>query len=185
MQCKNVIGTFYRCGNIAFSPDGWRLFSPIGNRVSVFDIKRYVARVLQVDARKNISLVAVSPNGCLLLAIDDGWWHQLDPTSWHSLKHGMCDFIQTVSLTCAVSSATARFTASASIGVFVTLNSVRTARTSPLRSIRTCTYTALRARAATSTIRLIGKMRYSALQMMPRVSTGAVTRRRSLPARAT
>jgi len=32
------VGTVYKQGNILFTPDGTRLVSPVGNRVTVFDL---------------------------------------------------------------------------------------------------------------------------------------------------
>lgn len=34
----NLCGTVYRQGNVLFSPDGNSVISPVGNRVSVFDL---------------------------------------------------------------------------------------------------------------------------------------------------
>lgn len=37
-QFSNLLGTVYSQGNLLFSPDGTCLFSPVGNRVTVFDL---------------------------------------------------------------------------------------------------------------------------------------------------
>lgn len=37
-QFSNLIGTVYRQGNVLFTPDGNAVLSPVGNRVSVFDL---------------------------------------------------------------------------------------------------------------------------------------------------
>lgn len=37
-QFSNLCGTVYRQGNIVFTPDGNSVLSPVGNRVSVFDL---------------------------------------------------------------------------------------------------------------------------------------------------
>lgn len=42
LQFSNICGTVYRQGNILFTPDGNSLLSPVGNRVSVFDLVKYV-----------------------------------------------------------------------------------------------------------------------------------------------
>ena len=73
--------------------DGDSVFSPVGNRISQFDLKRCVVsegvhmspRVLSRAAycrnkswthpfenRTNISCFAVSPNGLLMISIDEG-----------------------------------------------------------------------------------------------------------------
>lgn len=38
IQFSNLLGTVYRKGNLLFTPDGTCLLSPVGNRVSVFDL---------------------------------------------------------------------------------------------------------------------------------------------------
>lgn len=35
---SNLCGTVYRQGNVVFTPDGNSVISPVGNRVSVFDL---------------------------------------------------------------------------------------------------------------------------------------------------
>lgn len=42
LQFSNLLGTVYRQGNLLFTPDGTCLLSPVGNRVSVFDLVQYV-----------------------------------------------------------------------------------------------------------------------------------------------
>ncbi len=37
-QFSNLLGTVYCQGNLLFSPDGTLLFSPVGNRVTVFNL---------------------------------------------------------------------------------------------------------------------------------------------------
>lgn len=38
LQFSNLLGTVYSRGNLLFAPDGTCLFSPVGNRVTVFDL---------------------------------------------------------------------------------------------------------------------------------------------------
>lgn len=40
-QFSNLLGTVYCQGNLLFSPDGTHLFSPVGNRVTVFNLVEY------------------------------------------------------------------------------------------------------------------------------------------------
>lgn len=86
-QFQNLCGTVYRQGNIAFTPDGNSVFSPVGNRVSVFDLVKWAyfvsreeseadrcsnkSRTLPFENRKNIACIALSPDGQLLLSIDE------------------------------------------------------------------------------------------------------------------
>jgi hypothetical protein len=39
---SNLLGTVYSQGNLLFSSDGTCLYSPVGNRCTVFDLKKYV-----------------------------------------------------------------------------------------------------------------------------------------------
>ena len=38
---QNLCGTVYRQGNVAFTPDGNSVLSPVGNRISVFDLVKW------------------------------------------------------------------------------------------------------------------------------------------------
>lgn len=70
-QFSNLLGTVYRKGNVIFTPDGTCLLSPVGNRVTVFDLTKDISYTLPVAHRRNISRVALNPRGNLLLTIDD------------------------------------------------------------------------------------------------------------------
>lgn len=39
---SNLCGTVYKQGNVVFTPDGNSVISPVGNRVSVFDLVKSV-----------------------------------------------------------------------------------------------------------------------------------------------
>ena len=66
----NLCGTAYTCGNVIFTPDGNSLLSPVGNRVTVFDLVQHSARTLPFEARKNIHRIAIDPQGKLLIVTD-------------------------------------------------------------------------------------------------------------------
>lgn len=68
---SNLLGTVYRQGNIVFSPDGTCLLSPVGNRVSVFDLIHNKSFTFNYEHRKNISAIALNPQGSLLMSIDE------------------------------------------------------------------------------------------------------------------
>ena len=70
-QFNNLLGTVYRQGNLVFSSDGSMLYSAVGNRVSGFDLVRSRSFTFPFEARRNISRLALSPDGAILLAIDD------------------------------------------------------------------------------------------------------------------
>ena len=65
---SNLLGTVYRQGNLVFSSDGTMLYSAVGNRVSGFDLVRSKSFTFPFEARRNISRLALSPDGAILLA---------------------------------------------------------------------------------------------------------------------
>ena len=68
---NNLLGTVYRQGNLVFSSDGKMLYSAVGNRVSGFDLVHSKSFTFPFEARRNISRLALSPDGAILLAVDD------------------------------------------------------------------------------------------------------------------
>ncbi|KAF9737266.1 hypothetical protein PMIN06_010948 [Paraphaeosphaeria minitans] len=69
-QFSNLLGTVYSRGNLVFTPDGTCLLSPVGNRVSVFDLVNSTSYTLPFAHRKNIARLALNPKGNLLLTVD-------------------------------------------------------------------------------------------------------------------
>ncbi|KAL9093631.1 MAG: hypothetical protein Q9159_000160 [Coniocarpon cinnabarinum] len=67
---QNLLGSVYRKGNILFTPDGTCLLSPVGNRVTVFDLTKNVSYTLPLAHRRNISRLALNPQGNLFLTVD-------------------------------------------------------------------------------------------------------------------
>lgn len=45
-QFSGLLGTVYRRGNLSFTRDGSSLVSPVGNRISLFDLKKWASRGL-------------------------------------------------------------------------------------------------------------------------------------------
>ncbi|OMJ27686.1 Periodic tryptophan protein 2-like protein [Smittium culicis] len=68
---SNLCGSVYKKGNLVFTPDGNSVLSPVGNRVSLFDLVNNKAETFPFEARKNIVFLALSPNSQLLLTIDE------------------------------------------------------------------------------------------------------------------
>ncbi|KAI8085126.1 WD40 repeat-like protein [Halteromyces radiatus] len=68
---SNLCGTVYTNGNLVFTPDGNSIISPVGNRVSVFDLVNNKSCTLPFEMRRNISCIALSPQATLLITIDD------------------------------------------------------------------------------------------------------------------
>ncbi|KIW18193.1 hypothetical protein PV08_02481 [Exophiala spinifera] len=69
---SNLLGTIYGRGNLVFTPDGNSLLSPVGNRVSVFNLTKNTSYTLPFAHRKNIVHLDLTPDGNLLLTIDEG-----------------------------------------------------------------------------------------------------------------
>ncbi|KAJ5573749.1 uncharacterized protein N7459_008176 [Penicillium hispanicum] len=68
---SNLLGTVYRKGNLLFTPDGTCLLSPVGNRVTVFDLVQNASYTLPFAHRTNIDRLDLSPRGNLLLTVDE------------------------------------------------------------------------------------------------------------------
>ncbi|KAH3665460.1 hypothetical protein OGAPHI_003644 [Ogataea philodendri] len=67
----NLLGTVYRQGNLVFNDEGTLLLSPVGNRVSVFDLVNNKSYSLDYEHRKNIACIALNKQGTLLLSVDE------------------------------------------------------------------------------------------------------------------
>ncbi|KAI7285460.1 Periodic tryptophan protein [Hortaea werneckii] len=70
-QFTNLLGTVYRKGNLVYTQDGSCLLSPVGNRVTVFDLINNKSHTLPFAHRTNISRIALHPGGQLLLTVDE------------------------------------------------------------------------------------------------------------------
>ncbi|KXT02233.1 hypothetical protein AC578_5079 [Pseudocercospora eumusae] len=68
---SNLLGTVYRKGNLVYANDGNTLLSPVGNRVSVFDLTNNKSHTLPFAHRVNIARIALHPKGQLLLTVDE------------------------------------------------------------------------------------------------------------------
>nr|XP_020470918.1 periodic tryptophan protein 2 homolog [Monopterus albus] len=68
---SNLLGAVYRQGNLNFSKDGNAIISPVGNRVSVFDLKNNTSETLPISTTKNITCVGLSPDGNLAIVVDE------------------------------------------------------------------------------------------------------------------
>ncbi|KAI6892355.1 Periodic tryptophan protein, partial [Hortaea werneckii] len=70
-QFTNLLGTVYRKGNLVYTQNGSCLLSPVGNRVTVFDLINNRSHTLPFAHRTNISRIALHPGGQLLLTVDE------------------------------------------------------------------------------------------------------------------
>ncbi|KAJ2521226.1 U3 snoRNP protein [Coemansia sp. RSA 1939] len=68
---SNLCGTVYKKGNLVFTPDGNSVLSPVGNRVTVFDLMNNRTETLPFENKRDIRRIVLSPNGNLLLSIDE------------------------------------------------------------------------------------------------------------------
>ena len=68
---SNLLGTVYRRGNLNFTPDGNSIVSPVGNKLSLFDLKNNRSETLPIESRLNITAVGISPDGNLIIAVDE------------------------------------------------------------------------------------------------------------------
>ncbi|CAG8579166.1 16574_t:CDS:2 [Rhizophagus irregularis] len=68
---SNLCGTVYTQGNLLFTSDGNSLLSPVGNRVSMFDLLNNKSLTFPFESKKNIKRIALSPNANLLLTVDE------------------------------------------------------------------------------------------------------------------
>nr|XP_054754617.1 periodic tryptophan protein 2 homolog [Lytechinus pictus] len=69
---SNLLGCVYRCGNLAFTTDGDSVVSPVGNRVTRFDLKNSKSETFAIESRLNIVCVALSPDGFSAVFVDEG-----------------------------------------------------------------------------------------------------------------
>ncbi|KRZ32401.1 Periodic tryptophan protein 2 -like protein [Trichinella pseudospiralis] len=68
---SNLIGAIYRKGNIVFSNDGDSVYSPVGNRVTIYNLKSHKSETLPVETTRNVNIVALRPTEADLLLVDE------------------------------------------------------------------------------------------------------------------
>lgn len=66
---QNLLGASYRGGNLLIV--NTQLFSPVGNRVSITDLVKSETQTLPCENAKNVHRIAISPDGALLLSVDE------------------------------------------------------------------------------------------------------------------
>eukprot|EP00897_Mesotaenium_endlicherianum_P009036 jgi/Mesen1/8160/ME000438S07262 len=69
-EFSNLLGAPYRGGNVLLHSDT-QLLTPVGNRVNVIDLENSETVTLPFENGVNISRIALSPNGVLLLSVDE------------------------------------------------------------------------------------------------------------------
>ena len=68
---QHLCGAVYSRGNVAFTSDGNTLLSPVGNRVTAFDLVQHTSATLPFEARTTIRAMALSHDSRLLLVVDE------------------------------------------------------------------------------------------------------------------
>lgn len=68
---SNLLGTVYRLGDIIFSHDGNTVICPVGNKISVYDLRNNRSHTLPIEARFNYTTLALAPNGIILIAAEE------------------------------------------------------------------------------------------------------------------
>lgn len=69
-QFRNLCGTVYKRGNLIFTNDSSTLLSPVGNRVTLFDLKGNKTTTLPFETRKDMACVALSPCNTVIVCVD-------------------------------------------------------------------------------------------------------------------
>ncbi|CAH8562391.1 unnamed protein product [Heterobilharzia americana] len=68
---KNLFGTAYKCGSVVFTDNGLGLLSPVGNQITVFDLKKDEVASLNVSSFHDVRHLALSPSIPMLVAVND------------------------------------------------------------------------------------------------------------------
>ncbi|CAF4949248.1 unnamed protein product [Pieris macdunnoughi] len=68
---QNLLGTVYRRGDILFTNDGNCVISPVGNKLTVYNLKQNKSNTLAIESHYNYTALDVSPSGTVLLAINE------------------------------------------------------------------------------------------------------------------
>lgn len=67
-KLSNIFGSVYHTGTLAFSPDGYHLLSPVGNKVISYDLKNNRSQSLGLEGEYNVTRLSLHPNGRMVLA---------------------------------------------------------------------------------------------------------------------
>ena len=70
-RLSRVCGNAYANGNLLFTSDGNSVISPVGNRISIYDLVQQTTTTLPFENRKDILCIAVSNDGRFLLSVDN------------------------------------------------------------------------------------------------------------------
>ncbi|KAL1459539.1 hypothetical protein WDU94_011510 [Cyamophila willieti] len=68
---SNLLGTVYRKGDLVFTKDGNSVISPVGNKITIYDLKNNKSKTLCIESSFNFEHLALSPNNSTLVAINE------------------------------------------------------------------------------------------------------------------
>lgn len=69
-KLSNLLGTVYSQGNLVFTQDGTKLLSPVGNRVTCFDLVNNKSFTFPYQHRRSVARVALNKQETLMLTVD-------------------------------------------------------------------------------------------------------------------
>lgn len=67
-EFDNILGAVYHRGTIRFAPDASSVFSPVGNKIVVYDLKSSRSSALPFQVNYNINHICIHPRSTILLA---------------------------------------------------------------------------------------------------------------------
>ncbi|XP_058465461.1 periodic tryptophan protein 2 homolog [Malaya genurostris] len=84
---SNLLGSVYRKGKLIFTPDGNSVISPVGNRITIFDLKNNKSQTLSLESEYSYCALDLSPNGCILVAVNEVGDAQMISMISHTVIH--------------------------------------------------------------------------------------------------
>jgi len=69
-QLNNFCGCIYKNGNVVFDDKKNLLFSPVGNRITIFDLENNISSTPDCQTRSDIAKIALSSKKGILMAVD-------------------------------------------------------------------------------------------------------------------
>lgn len=70
-EFTNVLGAVYHRGTIKFNPGGSSIFSPVGNKIVVYDLKANKSEALPLQVNYNIQRICIHPRNTIMLAASE------------------------------------------------------------------------------------------------------------------
>lgn len=87
-ELNNICGSFYKDGNILFSPKKNVLFTAVNNRIKATDLETNLTQVLHCEARSDIKILSISPDSKILIAVDsEGYSIIINLITFKTISH--------------------------------------------------------------------------------------------------